>query len=369
MIYNLLVYILVFVLSALLFFAADNTKKVLKYLCICLGIALPCVLAACRDLTVGTDITVYLTQQYRDAEVSNIFTYIQRFSDQPLGFLLTIYISANFFHNIHGCMAIIELIILLCTYKAIYFYSYKKTALPMLFGYFSLFAYSLNIMKQMIAVSIVFLASTYLCKYQYRRYVFFVLLAYTMHQTAIIGFILYPIFKIVQNKNRVTQSGKKLILYTASIIFVFCIYFFQSHFLSILSFIRNSYSYVSQHTEDAKFDRFSFLLLIILIIAYMYSCVTQQNKEHNETLFDYIAYLSFIGYVFREFTLIGMGLERIAFYFQIFSTVYFNILEKRVRARNIFKKIYLIVLLIAFCSTTVNGLNQIYPYRSQILNI
>lgn len=367
MLVSLSPYLVTYFLSTVFFLISDKTSKILKLITTCIGIAIPCILAACRDLTVGTDVTVYLVQHTRGALSNDLINYLHIFSDQPIGYLVLIYVSANFFEDIHGCMAVIELVIMICVYKTVSYYSKNKTAVPMLIFYLSLYCYTLNIMKQMIAVSVVFLASTYLHKKDIGKYILVTVIACLIHQTAIVGFTLYPIFKIIENRKNITI--KKITLYLGCIFGIFVVYLLQTEILQILTLIRPSYAYISEHTEEAKFDRFSFIFLLLIIISYLFRNMKYHSENNmDENLFDFITFLSFFGYILREFTLIGLGMERIAYYFQIYSIIYFNNLNEKSKI-NLFEYIYILILFVSFCSTTINGLNEVYPYSSQILNL
>lgn len=76
----MVIYVCTFLLSSFLFLLSTKTKKMFSVLMQGLGIVLPCLVAAFRDETIGTDLTVYGTYVYQGTQHVSLFmplTYTQ----------------------------------------------------------------------------------------------------------------------------------------------------------------------------------------------------------------------------------------------------------------------------------------------------
>mgnify|MGYP003518244581 FL=1 len=81
--------------------------------------------------------------------------------------------------------------------------------LGMLLYYFTVYNASLNIMRQAVAASFVFLAFTYLTTKEYKKYAVLMVIAFLMHSSAVIGLVILPLYLILQVQNG--SSEKKQI--------------------------------------------------------------------------------------------------------------------------------------------------------------
>ena len=107
-----------------LFLLSTKTKNVLgPYARI--RIVLPCLVAAFRDETIGTDLTVYGTYVYQGTQHVSLFHAINVYSDNPVGFVT----YAWLINLVHGSFQIylfgIELLIILPTYLCFKYFAQK----------------------------------------------------------------------------------------------------------------------------------------------------------------------------------------------------------------------------------------------------
>lgn len=148
------IYIIVFLASCLCFYAKDRTRGFLAAFLTLIGITIPCLLAAVRDKTIGTDVTGYGMFVYRDTKNVSLLEAFNIRSDNPRGFVALAWLINLANGSFEVYLFIIELLIILPAYFSISYFLKKDTWIGMLFFYFLFYAISLNIMKQMIAVSL-----------------------------------------------------------------------------------------------------------------------------------------------------------------------------------------------------------------------
>ena len=132
----MVIYVCTFLLSSFLFLLSTKTKKMFSVLMQGLGIVLPCLVAAFRDETIGTDLTVYGTYVYQGTQHVSLFHAINVYSDNPVGFVT----YAWLINLVHGSFQIylfgIELLIILPTYLCFKYFAQKNTWICMIVYYF-----------------------------------------------------------------------------------------------------------------------------------------------------------------------------------------------------------------------------------------
>lgn len=204
-----MIYLLLFAISTLLIYIAEK-KKYNKYktLLISFAILIPSVIAGIRNSSVGTDVNVYGIVSYRNAlQYNNYISYIRNCflrGDNDPGFYSLIYLISRLFKDYHWGLFFYELITLLFTYFG--FSRIKKLYnIPVYIGmflfYLEIYNISLNAMRQIIATSIVLLATSYLFENKYKMFLIWVTVAFTFHGGSISSMALLPIYHIVKIKN------------------------------------------------------------------------------------------------------------------------------------------------------------------------
>ncbi len=201
-----MIYIVIFACSMLCFYASEKAEnKYLKALCAALGILLPSILAGLRSSSVGTDVRIYGKYAYNEAVRSDsFFTYYGEFSDSllgDLGYYLITYIAAKITPHYHFGLFIYSLIPITCVYLGIRKFNLKQgTSIWLFMGlyYLSLYNQSLNLLRQSIAIGVLFYAFAEFAVGKKIRSVLLWILAVLFHSSALIGlgiFVLYAYFR------------------------------------------------------------------------------------------------------------------------------------------------------------------------------
>lgn len=120
------IYIIVFLASCLCFYAKDRTRGFLAAFLTLIGITIPCLLAAVRDKTIGTDVTGYGMFVYRDTKNVSLLEAFNIRSDNPRGFVALAWLINLANGSFEVYLFIIELLIILPAYFSISYFLKKK---------------------------------------------------------------------------------------------------------------------------------------------------------------------------------------------------------------------------------------------------
>ena len=202
-----MIYIAVFALSSFIFWKAEKDKdKYKKKMLVFLGFILPVILAGLRADSVGTDVEVYGKWAYNQAILTDSFKiYYQARTESILGdigyYFLT-YVSAKIFPNYHIGLFIYSMIIQLFLYLGLKKYHRifnTPVWLGMLLYYVTLYNYSLNLLRQSIAIVIIFYGSAYIFEKKYWKFILFLILATLFHSSAFIAVVMLPMYALLKH--------------------------------------------------------------------------------------------------------------------------------------------------------------------------
>ncbi len=215
------IYLSVFVLSCLLIKIATSTNdKRIFYLFSVIGILLPCVFAGVRANTIGTDVRVYVEPMVEAAKqstnIADFFTkrwYVSwRYKspkDYEIGYTLIVYFITKVFNSLPTVLFVIHLLILIPLYEGLLYFKEKISVwFGLLVFYLLYFNLSLNMMRQWIAMAILLYALRYLIKNDVKKYAAAVVIGMLFHTSAIIGVMIYFIFRYTTRQQCVSKYYK-----------------------------------------------------------------------------------------------------------------------------------------------------------------
>lgn len=240
--------------------------------------AVPLILVSGLRFNVGTDYKTYLEL---DSYIGSVFYGLNPVQCEPIYLLIIKF--AKLFANYQIVYFITAFFFALFILDFLYYSSVDLVFSILLLLLSGVFSQSLNHMKQMLAVSIVFYAFRFLLNKSYLKYVACVLIATMIHDTALIFlfFLLYDKVKI----------NKKLALLIFILVYVFkdYIYNYCYRILSIFDY----YSYYF-HTRYVRDTSTALLLLNVIIFLFTLFCVKAEVKaedEKKERLYSLIQYI------------------------------------------------------------------------------
>lgn len=202
-----MIYIAVFLMSCFLIWLSEkspsrNVGKLLAFI----AILLPCILAGMRADAIGTDVKVYVEPMYNAAKQSTNFSsymsqrwyviwrymYVDKFE---IGFTTLVYLIEKLGGSLGTVLFFIHVLIVAPVYLGL-----KKMNKPypvclgMLVFYLLFYNTSLNMMRQWIAMSILFYGLSYLITNEKKKYFITIVVACLFHTSALIGVGIYFLY-------------------------------------------------------------------------------------------------------------------------------------------------------------------------------
>ena len=222
-----MIYLLTFLISVILFYKGSQRKS--KYLC-CLAILIPCILAGLRDLSIGIDVTWYVSPGFDAANGKPLAKFLSGYEEGEIekGYLVFVWMITNIFHNLGVLLFSLEFIILLPFY--LFFYNNKnhtRAAIYLLIYLFSFYNMQLCVIRQSMAVSLVFTAFFFYMRRRYFIALLFALWGVLTHNSALLLFLTGMILIVLEWK----MTPKKIVLFTmlSGVMMLFAVSYIYNH--------------------------------------------------------------------------------------------------------------------------------------------
>ena len=338
----MIIYIICFLISCLLIKISNKQKsnKILYHILNTIAVLLPCILAGLRSTTIGTDVEVYLDKIFESAKNSSNFSdYLngswwliyrtRHVYDYEIGFTTLVYLIQKITNNIHFVLFFIQALTVVPIYLGLRKVEGFESKIPfaMLIFYLSLYNTSLNIMRQMISISIIFYGTC--CLMYSKRGTIKFLISYILsccfHDSAIFYIVIFVLYKILNIKlgeklylrlnDRIKISYKALIviiIMTMSLLIMFNTEFLMN-VLKELGF--KQYNWLKGSFEFS----FSKVIRVLPIIVSLVVCSKYYIKK-DKNAYMYIILFA-LAVIVSEFSSINIYGERLSYVFQIFNTI------------------------------------------------
>ena len=231
---------------------------------------------------------------------------------------------------------------------AFIFRKYLSPVLFFLIYYLVFYQDSLSIVRQSFAISFSTLAFAYYMSKKYKKYIFFMALAFGFHSTVVLTLV-YPLLLWFLNKYPLKENTIKYGLFLIVGIAVVVNLDFLLLLLINLGAINAKYLIYTSESEVFKggLGVTNFIVKFVIIF-FVYS----YRKVHKKTLFIDFAYvLSIMDMMLCLFALLMEPLDRFALYPRLMSCITLPILFKACSKKNTFLQIQkygLILFLIAY---------------------
>ena len=319
-------------------------------------------LAGSRASTVGSDVSLYGNYEFYLASRSKNLLYLlltRSIQIEPL-YLLLNYVVSRFTNDVHWFYFILQFINITFIYVGIIKNSDKYSFGLSLFTYYTLFyPFSLNGLRQSVALSIVFFGFIYIERRDLKRYLLIILLACGFHYTAICCLFFYLInwiFATIKNKDQIT-----VIICIFLVVFMFFSnYIIQAIALIVPKYIRYFFS-----------GDFTLLLNPILLRLPLFILIVYKRKllcRYSTSVYFWIVLL-FGEIVFSQMRSVMPALYRISFYFGISKISAYSYVNKIFNAKNrmlVNVIIGLYLLVVWYYQTVLLENNEVYPYVSDV---
>lgn len=267
-------YLTCFFSSSFLFWFGQKLRtgqsEIFRWFIYGIALLIPAILAGVRDLEIGIDTLFYGYPIFVDAVTA---PYIDGMSSRWDGWIEPGFLCLNFLvSRVTDDYNIFSFILSFITILFVFVSVYKwKDKIPIWLGMFVFYSFffneSLNIMRQCLALAIVFCSAEHIFNKKFLRFAFWILLASLFHRSSFIFLLYYPLFWY---SNKFT-SGRSTLLISSFILLL--IIFSNEIFIPLLyslsdviPFARQAVGYITLHESDRIpykiFIYFCFLLAL-----------------------------------------------------------------------------------------------------------
>lgn len=273
------------------------------------------LIAGLRDSSVGRDTNTYFLIFDRLTNNLSPLTYIY-IPDVEESFLIVVRFLLLICNNYSFVFVVFAFITNYLVVKRLWdFRENISFAFSVLIYLFAFYFMSMNISRQLLAVSFVFFGSRYIEKKKYWLFFIYVALGFCFHRSALLG-SLYIVSEFAQWKTlSKNQKIQMLLIVFAGIL---------SSSLFVISF-RKYLEYFSSPSFNFGFV-FIIKLIFFVLLSFMFrkkDLLTGSSDNRNQIISIYVyigLFLSVIGYIFQY-------MNRISFYFTIFDCVYLGYIK------------------------------------------
>ena len=343
-------YLLCIAFSLILAIIAEKSQKKAPVYIIAIILSLFCGL---RGASVGVDTANYITN----------LTYIRErgilFGGSDIGYSLLSYIMMGYFDNPHYALlvfaAITNTLIILRLWE--FKESSSFTMMVLIFLIFN-YPYTFNIVRQYLAVSIIFWGTRYLERGSYLKYLCFVAIAASMHSSAILGFLLVFI-PFGFDKFRLTKI-KLVGLFGSVLLIIVGFSVFQSNF--------DKYTKYFQESETSVH-----LITIVKTLAVFLVIVANRPLKNKSFSYSYykthpmrkeIPIIYTGGLLLSSFGMMHSFMNRIGFYFMMYEMPFWGQAIFARKNRIIFILIISLMLIYSFQATMLGGADGLIDYTT-----
>lgn len=372
-----MIYFIMFIMSILLLILSIKLKKykIVRIILIILSLILPCILAALRGLSVGTDTSGYVYNLYKGAKSINTFEGMVSYSDFLYYSKDYAYLFVNYFISKSGLsfqvlLFIFECLIVMPIFLALKINSKddKDIVLGMSIFYLIFYNLSLNMLRQSIAIAFVLLAFS-IFKNRERNgqiiescfSIIILLIGCMFHDTAIIAVLLFAIYWLFDCK-KINNKFKYILFFILIGLSLGLIFFYKP----ILTYIGTSGIYPKALMYIKRFAIFDFNYLgtfrdlLLLLIVFLSKNIYKKNNENYLFIILLAAINALIGLLG---TFISYA-DRIAYYsYFTISLLFIPLLFEKNRKIN-WQTITIIIFFILYWVIVIliNNSNGTLPY-------
>ena len=326
-----------------------NLIKIRKSYYLIISMSLLTVVLGCRDVTVGTDTENYHIMFYQVSNLPFEFMYLGDLNVE-IGFRTLIKILSLIGDSpqllIFISSAIMCAFFGLCIYKNIEKRYYYLAIL--FFVNLGFYFQCLNLIRQMIAISIGVNSLQYLKNHKYKKASVIIVCALLFHQSALLMALVIPLYYSV---DFLVRKKINIILIVAIYTFAFmCAYYFlDKYVLAFVGEISDKFSvylYGGLNSETFTFDRHTLEIIFMLMLGTFFI-----NEDNEKTVFCFFSTCflagSLIDYIATKTIFI---ISRLALYFQIFNFLSIPFVIPKIKGYYMRNFILMILLVEIFAS-------------------
>lgn len=320
--YSAFFYVIIMCLTTEFAFVAQSSKlKITKKFFITLVILILALFAGLRDITVGKDTWAYIRAiQSSSSNYSGELFY--KYYEGGFGILIKILVW--FLKDPHYVIGIIALLTNALIVKTLWHFRDNYSFSFSVFLYYTLYYFeTYNILRQYLAMAILFYAIRFVLEKRYVIFVMFALLSASIHGAALIGLVFIPIHIIVEKK----IPMKYKVLFGLSIT-AFAL--FSSNILDMIGVTSTIEKYQTYYIHGGTGRNinigFFFLIRFAIVLFSFYILKNNGFKEYRYS--KYIILLNLLGTVLTMGGYIYSFAGRLGTYATIFEIILWSMLIK-----------------------------------------
>lgn len=354
-----------------------SEKRILSNILVAISLILPIILAAIRSPEIGTDVQYYVIPHFNAAlRCESFFIFSRRFdfsfTSEPI-YQIILFIVTRLSNNYHSALFIYQAIIIVFVYLG--FRNFNKIFsvpiwLGMLLFYFMYYNVSLNIIRQSMAVSVIFFAVSCLFNGNKLSYFLFVLIAFCLHGSGVLGLVFFPMYILLKKEDRglkyndiikifviTTCLGAIIINLDKIVRFAVNIGLVRSNMLNYLSDGRFSSNYLSPVSVG---------IYSLLLFAYIIHTKYVASKQIELNFFTIISLIMLFG---AFGSLVSLYISRVCYYFIPFQAFALSSIQRCYKKNS---KVVWNLIVISFIFSTwivffiIKNNHSTYPYMIDI---
>ncbi|APR27976.1 hypothetical protein BTW26_02640 [Pediococcus acidilactici] len=350
------------------------------------------IVAGVRDLTIGTDIQHYVTNNFLAAQgYNNLFKYLNYINNiktayvgsvnhtEP-GYSVIVFLVSRFTSDVHWLLFTLQMLTVLFVYIGLVNFHKQfdgSITMGMIVYDFLFFGPSLNIMRQSLAAAVVFMGVSLLLENRIKLAVMCFFIASLFHLTALISLVFVVFYFYFRSKENQPQSREFLFGRFITIIIIFvgvylvCPYLFKGIqiIVSFIPFLSKYGPSFDVQTGYKLFGTFMFVVTDFIMIGLSSFNVGSREKGLLSRFFFASICLTVFFYAIYKYQSV---IPRLGIYFAILRIAaypYYLSIEKYFSMKLLISILLIISLALSFVYTTQSGSGEIYPYTSQALQI
>lgn len=375
----MIIYYLMMISSCGLIAVSSKFAKRSKFMILLASLIIPAFVAGARDAGVGTDTLVY-GEKYFDIVCNYGLKGLLLHTDCEWGYAAFIYIISLFTHEIFWEYFLIEFVIVSLTWISIVdFLEEGYRASAMLIYYLLFFPFSLNIMRQSIAMAIILFSLRFIKKRSFFKFILCMITAALFHKTSIVAVGVYFVYWIFDEQiysgkcslKEIFGSIKKHFRWPMVFIVIGLIVLIMINSRDIITFLH--FYFNDFHAIYNNMNRGGSALRMTIYYVAMLSTVLLIIPKYSVD-YKFFVCVMVLGIIFIQLKNVSTEVYRIALYYLYFAIIgfpkYFAMICQY-KWNRFLQNIVLIILLNAYYIDffMLQGYNQVFPYTSTMLGL
>jgi transmembrane protein EpsG len=279
-------------------------SKRMKYFSIIISLFILVALSGLRS-SIGD--TGYYMYSYKNLTIdfSSLLSY------RDFGFIVYQLVLKQFFHHPQALIFITALITLVLIFKTINRYTISISFSVFLFITSGIYLSSMNGIRQFLAASIIFYATPIMFNRKMWKYILIVLIASTIHNSALIMIPVYFFAKI--------ELSQKMVLFLLAVVTMVSVRFYD--FFNIFSIIleNTNYGLYIDSFGSISYDGANFLRIAFSALPVILSLLYRKKLLQKLEYFNYYFNFTVLNFIFMIFASNNWLFARMGFYFSLYN--------------------------------------------------